>query len=166
MKDATVALKVQKASAGAQERAHFLQEAIIMAGLSHPNVAKLIGISMDAQPFILVLEFLNGTSLSSFLNKRRAEGPLDWPLQLRISSDCARGLSFIASKNYIHRDVSAKNVLLELTNGRFKRAKISDFGLAVDVGEAGEPYRSEAGEFPLRHAAPEAFRSFLKSVAS
>jgi serine/threonine protein kinase len=48
---------------------------------------------------------------------------------LRLAQDCARGVAYLHSQNYVHRDLAARNVLL----GRTYIAKIGDFGMARKI---------------------------------
>ncbi|XP_066199528.1 macrophage colony-stimulating factor 1 receptor [Saccopteryx leptura] len=90
----------------------------------------------------------------------------EWPLELRdllhFSSQVAQGMAFLASKNCIHRDVAARNVLL--TSGRV--AKIGDFGLARDIMNDSNYIVKGNARLPVKWMAPESIFDCVYTVQS
>ncbi|XP_016066088.1 PREDICTED: macrophage colony-stimulating factor 1 receptor [Miniopterus natalensis] len=93
-------------------------------------------------------------------------GKDEWPLELRdllhFSSQVAQGMAFLASKNCIHRDVAARNVLL--TSGRV--AKIGDFGLARDIMNDSNYIVKGNARLPVKWMAPESIFDCIYTVQS
>uniref|UniRef100_A0A4W5LJL9 receptor protein-tyrosine kinase n=1 Tax=Hucho hucho TaxID=62062 RepID=A0A4W5LJL9_9TELE len=81
---------------------------------------------------------------------------------LRFSSQVAQGMDFLASKNCIHRDVAARNVLL--TDGRV--AKICDFGLARDIENDSNYVVKGNARLPVKWMAPESIFDYVYTVQS
>ncbi|KAM9497420.1 macrophage colony-stimulating factor 1 receptor 1-like isoform 2-T2 [Salvelinus alpinus] len=81
---------------------------------------------------------------------------------LRFSSQVAQGMDFLASKNCIHRDVAARNVLL--TDGRV--AKICDFGLARDIENDSNYVVKGNARLPVKWMAPESIFECVYTVQS
>uniref|UniRef100_A0A8C5FYB0 receptor protein-tyrosine kinase n=1 Tax=Gouania willdenowi TaxID=441366 RepID=A0A8C5FYB0_GOUWI len=70
---------------------------------------------------------------------------------LSFSYQVAKGMEYVTSRNCIHRDIAARNVLL--THGRV--AKICDFGLARDINtDASYVLRGNA-RLPVKWMSPE-----------
>ncbi|XP_008564126.1 PREDICTED: macrophage colony-stimulating factor 1 receptor [Galeopterus variegatus] len=88
------------------------------------------------------------------------------PLELRdllhFSSQVAQGMAFLASKNCIHRDVAARNVLL--TSGHV--AKIGDFGLARDIMNDSNYIVKGNARLPVKWMAPESIFDCIYTVQS
>lgn len=93
-------------------------------------------------------------------------GKDEWPLELRdllhFSCQVAQGMAFLASKNCIHRDVAARNVLL--TCGRV--AKIGDFGLARDIMNDSNYIVKGNARLPVKWMAPESIFDCVYTVQS
>ncbi|XP_008150427.2 macrophage colony-stimulating factor 1 receptor [Eptesicus fuscus] len=93
-------------------------------------------------------------------------GKDEWPLELRdllhFSCQVAQGMAFLASKNCIHRDVAARNVLL--TSGRV--AKIGDFGLARDIMNDSNYIVKGNARLPVKWMAPESIFDCVYTVQS
>ncbi|CAJ0914752.1 unnamed protein product, partial [Mesorhabditis belari] len=68
----------------------------------------------------------------------------------RIAWEVASALEFLASKNVLHRDVAARNILLTSQ----KTSKLSDFGLSRSSNKA--LYTSHGGCLPIKWTALEA----------
>lgn len=89
-----------------------------------------------------------------------------WPLELwdllHFSIQVAQGMAFLASKNCIHRDVAARNVLL--TSGRV--AKIGDFGLARDIMNDSNYIVKGNARLPVKWMAPESIFDCVYTVQS
>lgn len=81
---------------------------------------------------------------------------------LQFSSQVAQGMAFLASKNCIHRDVAARNVLL--TSGRV--AKIGDFGLARDIMNDSNYIVKGNARLPVKWMAPESIFDCIYTVQS
>lgn len=107
--------------------------------------------------------------VSTSSNDSFSEQDLDkdgWPLELQdllhFSSQVAQGMAFLASKNCIHRDVAARNVLL--TSGRV--AKIGDFGLARDIMNDSNYIVKGNARLPVKWMAPESIFDCVYTVQS
>uniref|UniRef100_A0A8C5QBC6 receptor protein-tyrosine kinase n=1 Tax=Leptobrachium leishanense TaxID=445787 RepID=A0A8C5QBC6_9ANUR len=88
--------------------------------------------------------------------------PLDLHDLLNFSLQVAQGMSFLAEKSCIHRDVAARNVLV--TQGRI--AKICDFGLARDVENDSNYVVKGNARLPVKWMAPESIFDCIYTVQS
>ncbi|XP_053504781.1 macrophage colony-stimulating factor 1 receptor isoform X2 [Ictalurus furcatus] len=81
---------------------------------------------------------------------------------LRFSAHVAQGMNFLASKNCIHRDIAARNVLVSDS----LVAKICDFGLARDImNDSNYVVRGNA-RLPVKWMSPESIFECLYTVQS
>ncbi|XP_048851096.1 macrophage colony-stimulating factor 1 receptor-like [Brienomyrus brachyistius] len=104
-----------------------------------------------------------GSSQGSLCEDDDSDGwPLDMDDLLRFSCHVAQGLEFLASKNCIHRDVAARNVLL--TDSRV--AKICDFGLARDIMNDSNYVIKGNARLPVKWMAPESIFDCVYTVQS
>ena len=115
----------------------FVRECQLMSTLRHPNIVKFLGVAFfpGSRLPALVMERLL-TSLHDLLDpdtspSRDAAPPLAFfsiALKCSVLQDVARGLAYLHKRSppIIHRDLSARNVLL---NGGMV-AKIADLGVA------------------------------------
>ncbi|VDO80137.1 unnamed protein product [Haemonchus placei] len=163
------AVKRLPAHANDQNRIDFFHEISFMKNLGyHPHVISMLGcISCTDTPMILV-EYCEHGDLLRFLRKHRDfilmhendECPIDAELCLRIkdlvsiSWQVSDGLAYLSSKNFIHRDVAARNVLLT----KHLVAKVSDFGLGRYADSA--LYTARGGRLPFKSMALEALKYY------
>jgi serine/threonine protein kinase len=131
-----VAVKVVRAgAAGTPELIRFLQEADVLARLSHPNVVRFEGSGVaDGRPY-LVTEWIAGGSLAD-----RPGGPsVALDEAVAIVRGAAFGLGAAHAAGVIHRDVKPGNILLGEPEAAGGTAvpKLTDFGLARLVGCGG-----------------------------
>jgi serine/threonine-protein kinase len=105
--------------------ASFVEEARVLAGLYHPNVANIIDRGVSGTVPFLVLEYLIGADLKEYATAR----PMTlFELRQVVLEACA-GLSALHSAGLVHRDVKPANlwVRLPLAGGqRFDPAKHRD----------------------------------------
>ncbi|KAK7922799.1 hypothetical protein WMY93_009701 [Mugilogobius chulae] len=99
---------------------------------------------------------------STQVNESIVNWSLDLDDLLRFSLQVAQGLEFLASKNCIHRDVAARNVLL--TDRR--EAKICDFGLARDIMNDSNYVVKGNARLPVKWMAPESIFECVYTVQS
>nr|XP_034310862.1 tyrosine-protein kinase JAK2 isoform X4 [Crassostrea gigas] len=127
----------------------FKEEAVLMSKLEHDNVVKFLGISDN----MLILEYVEKGALNMYLRKFRKQNtylPV-WRL-MKMISDVAQGMAYLASMRVIHCDLAGRNVLL--TDKLV--AKITDFGLAKILQKDEDYYtRSTGKELPLMWCSPE-----------
>ncbi len=109
-------------------RERFKKEALNQALLSHPNIVQAIDFFDEDGQFFLVMEYVKGQELSELIKKNKK---LPEEEALRILKDILRGLDFAHRKGVIHRDIKPSNVIIDEEG----RARITDFGIAVLVGE-------------------------------
>ncbi len=103
----------------------FLEEAKNMAKFnSEPNIINVFEYFEENHTAYIVMEYLDGISLKSFLQDNG--GMLDVESALQITEAIAKALSTIHSKGIIHRDVSPDNIFMCLSG----EIKLIDFGAA------------------------------------
>ena len=133
-----VALKVLKPELAAVVGAErFLAEIKTTANLSHPHILPLHD-SGDADGFLFyVMPYVEGESLRERLD-RDHQLPVDDAV--RIATNVAEALEYAHSHGVIHRDIKPANILLQAG-----KPVISDFGIALAVGTAGQGRLTETG---------------------
>ncbi|XP_063216953.1 tyrosine-protein kinase Fer isoform X2 [Bacillus rossius redtenbacheri] len=143
-----VAVKTCRMTLPDDHRKKFLQEGRILKQYDHPNIVKLIGICVQKQPVMIVMELVPGGSLLTFL--RNNSKTLTQKQLLGMCRDTAAGMRYLESKNCIHRDLAARNCLV----GHENIVKISDFGMSREE----EEYIVSEGmkQIPIKWTAPEA----------
>ncbi|KAM9375535.1 macrophage colony-stimulating factor 1 receptor [Pholidichthys leucotaenia] len=104
----------------------------------------------------------NVESSNDSLCKESGDWLLDIDDLLRFSFQVAQGLDFLATKNCIHRDVAARNVLLTI----HREAKICDFGLARDIMNDSNYVVKGNARLPVKWMAPESIFDCVYTVQS
>lgn len=148
-----VAVKTCRVNLPDEQKRMFLQEARILQQYCHQNIVRFIGICVQKEPIMLVMELVAGGSLLTFLRENRATDVLQVGQLLRMSLDTSAGMAYLESKNCIHRDLAARNCLV--LKGDQTVVKISDFGMSR---EAEHEYCVSSGlkQIPVKWTAPEA----------
>jgi serine/threonine protein kinase len=134
------------------------EEAQRLANLRpHKHIVVLYGVMTN--PPALVLEYCSGGSLDVALY-----GPTPLPFDpktlLSIARGCALGLEHMHAEHLVHRDVAARNVLLD----EYKSPKLTDFGMSR-ASEFSERV-TVSTKLPVKWAAPEQIEQSLVSKAS
>ena len=145
-----------------QASAQFVRECQLMSTLRHPNIVQFLGLCFlpDSRLPALVMEQLL-TSLHDLLDAETDPSPPDaskpfLPLSLKCSilHDVASGLTYLHERSppIIHRDLSARNVLLN--SGMV--AKIADLGVARIVPRMRAAATMTKGPGAIVYMPPEA----------
>jgi len=145
----TVALKVILAGghAGEVELARFQTEAESVARLKHYNFVQIYEVgSDDGLPF-LALEYCPGGSLED----RIVASPLSPRESAELTSKLADAMDHAHQCGVIHRDLKPGNVLFDENN----EPKITDFGLAKQVGEEDSRTRTVSVMGSIGYMSPE-----------
>ena len=104
------------------------REIEILTQLKHPHIIKYYETFEDEKYIYLIIEYANNGSLDHLVYKLKdikIKNDFVWNLFLQ----CISGLSYIHSKNIIHRDINPENLLLD--NNMI--LKISDFGVSKKI---------------------------------
>jgi serine/threonine protein kinase len=158
--DREVAVKILRdAATDGPDRARFVAEARILAGLSHSGLVTVLdaGFGSDepetspgraprSQPFV-VMELVEGPTLAGVL----AEGPLPLDRAVRVAVPVATALAYVHAHGVVHRDVKPGNVLLA-SDGR---VKLADFGIARLLGDSARHTRTGTAVGTAAYLAPE-----------
>uniref|UniRef100_A0A7N6B838 Tyrosine-protein kinase n=1 Tax=Anabas testudineus TaxID=64144 RepID=A0A7N6B838_ANATE len=141
----------------------FEREIEILKSLQHENIVKYKGVCYSAgrRNLRLIMEYLPFGSLRDYLMKNRER--IDHKKLVHYTSQIAKGMEYLSSKRYIHRDLATRNILVESE----LRVKIGDFGLTKVLPQDKEYYMvKEPGESPIFWYAPESLTESKFSVAS
>jgi serine/threonine protein kinase len=109
-------------------RQRAMREAKNAARFQHPNAIVVFDIAEDGGDPCLVMEFLNGPSLSAVLAE---QGTLPVGQVARIGEQVAAALVAAHRAGIVHRDVKPGNILIDETG----TAKITDFGISRAAGD-------------------------------
>ena len=102
--------------------ARFAHEARTHAGIQHPNLVRLYDYSVTSAPPYLVMEFVNGCTLSLHLDRRAMT-----PAAIRtLATELLSAVACVHDHGILHRDIKCGNVLMDDAG----HARLTDFGLA------------------------------------
>ncbi|KAF0692788.1 Aste57867_16163 [Aphanomyces stellatus] len=127
----------------------FRHEAAVLSMFGHhPNIVPFVGACTDiTKPLSLVTEFLPCGNLEAQYKRGLSETQ-----KTRILRDAASGLLNIHEGGFIHRDIAARNILVDENY----RAKVCDFGLCRRVSlNCGLHIQTKSGVGPIKYMAPE-----------
>ena len=138
----------------------FEREAQLCSQLDHPNICTIYDFHSSDGVFYIAMQFIAGKNVRQLVAGR----PLELRSAVSIAIQVADALAYAHSKNIIHRDIKAGNIMVTDSG----QAKILDFGLAklveddhadqragqdhAEITELGIPYGTAT------YAAPEQAR--------
>jgi serine/threonine protein kinase len=125
--DASVAIKVLSphlSRNGAALRA-LQQEAAKGRCLTHPNIVRFIDLDREGDLYFIVMEWLEGRSLSSILDESRGN-EIDFATAIDIIRQTARALDYAHQRGVVHADVKPGNIIITPAG----QVKLIDFGVA------------------------------------
>ncbi|MED6266413.1 hypothetical protein CHARACLAT_001948 [Characodon lateralis] len=133
-----VAVKQLRADATSQARNDFLKEIKIMSRLDDPNIIRLLCVCVSSDPLCMVTEYMENGDLNMFLSQREIESTLTHANNipsvslsdlLHMAVQISSGMKYLASLNFVHRDLATRNCLLD----RRLTIKIADFGMSRNL---------------------------------
>ena len=121
--DRTVAIKVLSArlTDTPHSRKRFEREARVIAALEHPNICPLYDVGDDRGTGFLVMQHLQGETLSDLLKR----GPLAVDRAIQCAVEIAGALDAAHRAGVVHRDLKPANIMVTKSG-----IKLLDFGLA------------------------------------
>ncbi|KAF7975173.1 hypothetical protein HWV62_10365 [Athelia sp. TMB] len=112
----------------------FKSESGTLEELDHPNVVQYLGFEETPNFLSIFMEYVPGGSISSCLAKH---GKFEEEVTKSFAEQILTGLEYLHSKNILHRDLRADNILVDKSGV----CKIADFGISKrtdDINEVGE----------------------------
>ncbi len=101
----------------------FGREAKVLASLNHPNIATIYGFEESSGVHVLVMELVEGPTLSN----RLLQSPFCLAEALPIAKQICEALEYAHERSIVHRDLKPANVKMTAEGA----VKLLDFGLAT-----------------------------------
>lgn len=129
-----------------------VREAELMQRLRHPNLLEVLDAGQaSTDAYFIVMPYASGGTLRQYLANLKAQGKQMSELEaLQIAHCVANALEYIHAQGIVHRDVKPSNILFL---SQRTSAKLSDFGVAIEVEEA--LVRAKQGMHILVFGTPE-----------
>ena len=141
-----VAVKLLPPGAGATQRERFLQERQILASLTHPNIARMLGAGHveNGLPF-LAMEYVEGKPIDIFCAGLSVRQKVS--LFLKV---CA-AVSYLHRNLIVHRDLKPSNILVTSEG----EPRLLDFGIAKILDVATDSTMTSMRMLTPDYASPE-----------
>ncbi|XP_014240999.1 serine/threonine-protein kinase SIK3-like isoform X2 [Cimex lectularius] len=144
-----VAIKIiDKTKLDQENLKKIFREIQILMKLRHPHIIRLYQVMETPKTIYLVTEYACGGEIFDFLVKN---GRLREIEACKIFHQIVAAVSYCHSRNVVHRDLKAENLLLDAN----MKIKLADFGFSNEF-EAGDKLKTWCGSPP--YAAPELFQ--------
>ena len=124
------ALKILRPELGELLHEQFIQERLILAGIDHPYIARLIdaGVGPCGTSF-MAMEFVEGLKLDQWLNQRKPR----FRQRLQLFSRICEAVTYLHDNGIVHGDLKPSNVIVTPTG----TPKLLDFGTARLASRSG-----------------------------
>ncbi|NNN36496.1 serine/threonine protein kinase, partial [Streptomyces sp. S3(2020)] len=100
--------------------------------IDHPHVLAPASWAADDDKVLFTMDLVGGGSLAHLIGDY---GPLPPSLVCTLLDQLLSGLAAVHAEDVVHRDIKPANVLLEATGTGRPRLRLSDFGIAMRLGE-------------------------------
>jgi serine/threonine-protein kinase len=136
----------------------FVAEAKTLVALAHGNIVPVYELGVIDDTYFIAMDYIDGPTLYRLTESMAGrQVRMEPAVAAWIAARVLEGLDYAHRKGegVIHRDLSPRNVMLS----RDGEVKLVDFGIAVTMGEPGEPSMTQSaptGSFP--YMSPEQAR--------
>lgn len=127
----------------------FLQDAVVMTDLRHPNILQLLAVCLKKQ--LIISELVMPENLLDYL--RKSGRSLKQPQLFNMCQQIASGMAYMESQNYIHCDLAARNILLT----EKLVCKVANFFLADTIPDEEIYIATTSTKYPIKWSPPEVF---------
>lgn len=155
-----VALKVARLGlAGDEAVRRFLAERRILAGLEHPQIARLLdgGMTPEGLPFF-AMEYVEGVPIGDYCDGRH----LSLAQRIELFLGVCAAVDHAHRRLVVHRDLKPSNILVTASG----EVKLLDFGIAKLLDAADEGTRTLERHLTPAYAAPEQIRGERVTTAT
>lgn len=130
---------------------HFQMERQILAGMRHPNVARLLdgGVTPGGRPYF-VMEHIEGEPIDRYADARK----LEIPERLRLFQQVCSAVNYAHQRLVVHRDIKPGNILVTPEG----MAKLLDFGIATIISPEPSGTLANVRMLTPDYASPEQVR--------
>ncbi len=152
-----VAIKFIKSSATNKELQRFQNERELLSSLQHPNISALIGGGQYKERLYMIMEWVDGVPLFSYLKKQN----LNLKTTLKLFLQICQAVSYAHSKGIIHRDIKPSNIMVTSEG----LVKLLDFGIAKPIDAEMTQTQSDA-MMTFAYSSPEQIRGHSVTTAT
>jgi serine/threonine protein kinase len=158
----SVAIKILRPDAASPEvLSRFHREREILAGLDHPNIARLLdaGETEEGLPYF-VMEYVEGRTITDYADENR----LTTRERIGLFEQVCSAVEYAHQRKIVHRDLKPGNILVDATG----KVKLLDFGIARIVEDTGTAGLTKTGLWLMtpEYASPEQVRGEAAGRAS
>lgn len=115
-------------------RGRFLEEGIIQANLTHPNIVRVTDTINEGGVTAIVMEFVDGPSLDHYL--RKLDRLLTETEACQVICAVLDAMAFAHAEGVVHRDLKPANILMARVGGG-TQPRVTDFGIAKLLSSQG-----------------------------
>lgn len=142
---------------GPRIRQELLKEARSQARVDHENACKVYEVGLAEGRHYIVMQYIDGEPLD------QAKARMTLEEKVRVIRLVAPALHEAHRLGLIHRDVKPSNILVERGEDGAWKPYITDFGIARDLGEAGQTMTGTIAGTPA-FMAPEQARGDIRAL--
>ena len=125
---------------------YFDNEIKLLNSLRHPNIVRLEDLKVTKDHYYLVMEYINGGSLTDCLKSYQKKYGKSFPEEIvqYLMRQIVNTIKYIHSLNIIHRDLKLDNIMVNFNNESDKsnlnmmsaQIKVIDFGFAIQLSKS------------------------------